>query len=204
MARGKLGLLDAGKMSLRFFLGGGIVRYIISAVLLGLALSGCSSSSSPSAPTSTSTTATRTVSPTHVASTPTTVAVDQGFAQTVRSVCAAFARKDASTITRNLPYYQYNSGLRYGMLGDGEGQTGDPSLITTWLAHAHVQCKFQSSGGHGHGTVLATGWPQQGGAALVELDTYSGRWKINDFTFGPYGALYRAMQTARPILRYAG
>jgi hypothetical protein len=180
------------------------VRYIISAALLGLALSGCGSIASPSSPTETSTAATRTVSPTEVALTPTTIAVDQGFAQTVRTVCTAFSNKDAAAVTRNLPYYQYNSGLRYGVLGDGEGQTGDPSLMTTWLAHAHVQCKFQSSGSHGHGTVLATGWPQQGGTALIELDTYSGRWKINDFTFGPFGELYRAMQTARPILRYAG
>ena len=48
---------------------------------------------------------------------------------------AALARKDSSTVTKALPYYQYNSGLRYGMLGDGEGQTGDPGSMATWLAH---------------------------------------------------------------------
>lgn len=185
------------------------MRSIFPAALLGLALSGCSSSSSPTSPTPTGSTAgtiaKQTVSPTHVAPTPraTTVAMDRGFAHTVRSLCSSFARRDASAVTRVLPYYQYNSGLRFGTLGDGEGQTGDPSLMATWLVHSHVACKFQSSGSHGHGTVLATGWPQQGGTALIELDTYSGQWKINDFTFGPFGALFRAMQTAGPVLRYA-
>jgi hypothetical protein len=186
------------------------VRYIMSVALLGLALSGCSSGSSPSKATETSTgantAATRAVSPTHGAATPRPdlVAVDRGFAHAVRTLCAAFARKDASAVTSALPYYQYNSGLRYGTFGDGEGQTGDPSLMATWLSHSHVQCKFQSSGSHGHGTVLATGWPQQGGTALIEFDTYSGRWKVNDFTFGAYGPLWRAMQTANPLRPYAG
>jgi hypothetical protein len=185
------------------------VRYIISVALLGLALSGCSSSASPSHPTPTTTSptaATQTVSPTQTAPgpRPTLVTVDPTFAQAVRTICAAFAHRDASVVTGALPYYQYNSGLRYGMLGDGEGQTGDPSLMASWLAHSRIRCTLESSGSHGHGTVLATGWPQRGGAALVELDTYAGHWKINDFTFGPYGALYRAMQTARPLLRYTG
>jgi hypothetical protein len=186
------------------------VRSIIPVVLLGLALSGCSSSASPSSPTPTTTAPTTATSPT-VSSAPssppprpTNVPVDRGFAQTVRTLCAAFAHRDASVVTGALPYYQYNSGLRYGMLGDGEGETGDPSLMAGWLAHSRIRCTLQSSGSHGHGTVLATGWPQRGGAALVELDTYAGHWKINDFTFGPYGALYRAMQTARPLLRYTG
>jgi hypothetical protein len=186
------------------------VRYIISVALLGLALSGCSSSASPSSPTPTTTSPggapTQTVLPPHSspAPRPSPVTVDRTFAQAVRTICAAFAHRDASVVTGALPYYQYNSGLRYGMLGDGEGQTGDPGLMATWLAHSRIRCTLESSGSHGHGTVLATGWPQQGGAALIELDTYAGHWKINDFTFGPYGALYRAMQTVRPLVRYAG
>jgi hypothetical protein len=75
-----------------------------------------------------------------------TIAVDRRFAQAVQTLCAALPRKDAPTVIRDLPYYQYNSGLRYGTLGDGEGQTGDPSLMATWLVHTHVQCRFQSSG----------------------------------------------------------
>jgi hypothetical protein len=186
------------------------VRYFVSAAVLALMLAGCSSNSAPPPPSPTGTPArdgaTRTVSPTQIARTPrpNSVAIDRGFAQAARSMCVAFARRDSSAVTRDLPFYQYNSGLRYGTLGDGEGQTGDPSLMATWLAHSSVRCVFQSSGSHGHGTVLATGWPVRGGSALIELDIYSGRWKINDLTFGRYGALYRAMQTDRPVIRYAG
>lgn len=208
--RDKLLVLNAGPACLRFFLGGVFVRYFVAAAISVLAIAGCGSSSAPTAPTPTGvavgSAATGTASPVRATRTPrpVSVAIDRGFARMVRSLCAAFARKDSAAVTRDLPYYQYNSGLRYGMLGDGEGQTGDPSLMTTWLAHSSVHCVLQSSGSHGHGTVLATGWPLKGGSALIELDTYSGQWKINDFTFGPYGALYRALQTVRPILRYAG
>jgi hypothetical protein len=186
------------------------VRWLLTTTVLGLSVAGCGSTSAPTSPTSTSLTtrhgATGTTSSTQVARTPRpiSVAVDPGFAGAVRTLCAEFGRKDSSAVTRDLPYYQYNSGLRYGMLGDGEGQTGDPSLMATWLAKSSVRCVLQSSGSHGHGTVLATGWPLRGGSALIELDTYSGQWKINDFTFGPYGALYRALQTVRPVVRYAG
>jgi hypothetical protein len=210
-------LPHAGHLGPCLSLHGGDGRSIVSAVLLGVALSGCSSSSSPSSPTATSLTANGpaavVVSPTHAPTRaafrphspprrPATIALDRGFSRTVRTVCAALTRKDASTVTRDLPYYQYNSGLRYGTLGDGEGQNGDPRLMASWLAHAHVRCTFQSSGSHGHGVVLATGWPQHGGTALIELDVYAGRWKINDLTFGRYGALYRAMRTAGPVVRY--
>jgi hypothetical protein len=203
-----------GSMDSSLSLHGAYVRSIVATALIGIALSGCSSSSSPSRPTVTSSTAKGpaavVVSPTHaelpmhvpLRRRPAIIAVDRRFAQAVQTLCAALTRKDAPAITRDLPYYQYNSGLRYGTLGDGEGQNGDPSLLATWLARAHVQCRFESSGSHGHGVVLATGWPQHGGTALIELDTYAGRWKINDFTFGPYGALYRALQTARPIVRF--
>lgn len=186
------------------------MRYLLAAGVLVLALAGCGSSAAPAAPTPTAV-ATATGVPATVPGArsnatprPAAVAVDGGFASIVRVICGALARRDAGTVTAALPYYQYNSGLRYGMLGDGEGQTGDPSLMTTWLAHSHVQCKLQSSGSHEHGTVLATGWPQPGGTALIEFDTYSGRWKINDFTFGVYGPLARAIQTAGPIVPYTG
>src|SRR5579859_1161908 len=125
--RDKLFQLNAGLQCLRFLLGGEFVRYFLTTALLALAVAGCSSSSAPTAPTATSTSVGRgvtgTVSPTRVAPTPrpVSVAVDPGFAQAVRSLCAAFARRDAAAVTRDLPYYQYNSGLRYGMLGDGEG-----------------------------------------------------------------------------------
>jgi hypothetical protein len=134
----------------------------------------------------------------------TPVHLGAGYAAFVRAICAAFAGRNAGIIIGLLPYYQYNSGLRYGMLGDGEGQTGDPGLMRSWLANADVRCRYVSADDHGHGTVLATGWPQAGGSALIDLDTFSGRWKINDFTFGGHGALLQAMQTARPVLPYRG
>ncbi len=187
------------------------MRLFALGVVLCAMLSGCSTGSSPApAATPTGTArpgATSQPSPkTRVKPAPsaTPAIVNSGFAQTVHSLCTALAQNDASTAVRLLPYYQYNSGLRYGMLGDGEGETGDPSLMTSWLAGSHVRCRYQTTGAFGHGTVLATGWKRPGETALIELDTYSGRWKINDFTFGPRGALFVAMQTARPVLPYVG
>lgn len=186
------------------------MRRMFAVALLGVALAGCSSSAAPAAPTptgapvKTGTPAAIPSSPATAAAHPTPVHINAGFASTIGTLCTAFARRDSATVTSALPYFQYNSGLRYGSLGDGEGQNGDPSLMATWLANSHVQCKLQSSGAYGHGTVLATGWSLPGGTALVELDTYSGRWKINDFTFGPYGALVRALHTAGPIARFKG
>jgi hypothetical protein len=110
--------------------------------------------------------------------------------------------RDAGTVINQLPYYQYNSGLRYGMLGDGEGETGDPSLMRTWLSRSGVQCKYFTPDVAGHGTVLTRGWAQPGGWGLIEMDTFNGHWKINDFTFGGGPALYHAMRVAGPILAY--
>ncbi|GAC1445531.1 MAG: hypothetical protein NVSMB52_06910 [Chloroflexota bacterium] len=101
-----------------------------------------------------------------------------------------------------LPYYQYNSGVRYGRLGDGEGQTGDPALIGTWLAGTSIKCVLFTGDVAGHGTVLTSGWAQPGGWNLIEMDTFNGVWKINDFTFGDRSALYQAMQATRPVLKY--
>jgi len=118
------------------------------------------------------------------------------------ATCRAFASGDAATISNELPYYQYNSGVRYGSLGDGEGQTGDPSLLGTWLQGGTVRCEYYTPDIAGHGTFLASGWNQPGGWSLIELDIFNGAWKINDFTFGSRGALYQAMQTSQPILAY--
>ena len=70
------------------------------------------------------------------------------------------------------------------MMGDGEGQTGDPSLFSTWLAHGPATCVSYSPDAAGHGTLLTRGWPLGGGRALIDLDTFNGTWKFNDFTFG--------------------
>ena len=120
------------------------------------------------------------------------------------SLCHAIAAADATAVSNDLPYYQYNTGVRYGVLGDGEGQTGDPSLLGAWLQGGTVRCQYYTPDVAGHGTVLASGWKQPGGWGLIELDTFNGAWKINDFTFGDRTSLYRAMQTSQPILVYHG
>lgn len=127
-----------------------------------------------------------------------------GYTGFLASMCHAFSASDAATITNDLPYYQYNSGVRYGSLGDGEGQTGDPSILGTWLQGANVRCQFYTPDEAGHGTLLTSGWNQPGGWSLIEVDTFNGAWKINDFTFGDRAALYHAMQTSQPILTYHG
>ena len=101
-------------------------------------------------------------------------------------------------------YYQYNSGLRWGMLGDGEGHTDDPGLLNTWLSSSSVQCRSFTPGVAGHGTLMTSGWSQPGPWGLIEMDVSNGRWKINDFTFGGRGPLAQAMQVGHPILPYQG
>ena len=132
------------------------------------------------------------------------VAASTPYMTFLAATCHALAAGDAATISNELPYYQYNSGVRYGLLGDGEGQTGDPSLLGTWLQGGSVRCQDYTPDLSRHGTLLTSGWSQQGGWALLELDTYSGAWKINDFTFGGRAALYQAMQTSHPIVQFHG
>lgn len=111
---------------------------------------------------------------------------------------------DSKKLADSLMYYQYNSGLRWGMLGDGEGQTADPSLLGTWLAQARPRCISLSSGVAGHGSVLTSGWREPGPWSIIEMDVVGGGWKINDFTFGSHGALAQAMQVGQPLLPYHG
>jgi hypothetical protein len=127
--------------------------------------------------------------------------VGKPYAAFLADICSAFRRQDAGTIINLLPYYEYNSGLRYGNFGDGAGQTGDPSLMRDWLQGSHVRCSRYSPGLFGHGVVLTSGW-KQGNWSLVEADIFNGKWKINDFTFGDQRTLYQAMQADRPILTY--
>lgn len=132
------------------------------------------------------------------------VAATRSYKAFVSTLCSALAARDAGTMGNLLPYYQYNSGVRYGQFGDGEGQTGDPSLVGIWLASGQIRCRSFSPDIAGHGTVLSSGWMQPGGWGLIEADTFNGVWKINDFTFGKRQSLYTAMQSAGPILRYGG
>jgi len=98
--------------------------------------------------------------------------------------------------------YQYNTGVRYGNLGDGEGQSADPSILSTWLGSAVISCRYYTPDVAGHGTLLTSGWRLAGGWGLIEMDNLDGTWKINDFTFGTSSALYYAMHTSHPILAY--
>jgi hypothetical protein len=74
----------------------------------------------------------------------------------VKSLCQAFQKKDSNTVIADLPYFQYNSGLRWGMMGDGEGNTSDPSTVRSWLAASNVHCDYYTPGENGHGTLLAS------------------------------------------------
>jgi hypothetical protein len=181
-------------------------RRFLPCILLVL-VSACGSSGGVShSPTVTATTST--VRPTAERSTPQpkatpTVVVTKLYAEFLAALCNAFATGDSRTIVDELPYYQYNNGLRYGWLGDGEGQTGDPSLMASWLVTSHVRCHYFTPGEGGHGTLLTSGWSLPAGPwSLVEVDQFEGRWKINDFTFGKQQPLWQTMQINQPILRY--
>jgi hypothetical protein len=133
------------------------------------------------------------------------VAMSGSYRAFLRTVCAALSARDSATLRSELPYFQYNSGLRYGVLGDGEGQTADPGALNAWLASSHVRCTYFTPDVAGHGTLLASGWKRAPGQwSLLELDTFGGSWKVNDFTFGSRAALYAAMQTSHPIGVYRG
>jgi hypothetical protein len=196
------------------------VRRQAPLLLIALLAAACGSSAAPrpthvaqARPTATQASHAIPTANTHPGTAPTTVATSAalpaatptaGYSAFLATTCHALATASAATISGELPYYQYNSGLRYGTLGDGEGQTGDPGLLSTWLQGSSVRCQFYTPDVAGHGTLLTSGWNQPGGWSLIELDTFGGAWKINDFTFGDRSALYRAMQTSQPILGYHG
>lgn len=205
------------KRCLRLLTKGESVRLgVLTFLLLAVAVSGCAGIGAASpAPTAT-VTATLTATPSPPPSptilprrptprpTPTPV-IGKSYFAFLRTICRAFSARDAGTIINSLPYFQYNSGLRYGNLGDGEGQTGDPGLMRTWLAQHRARCVYFTPDVAGHGTVLTRGW-RVGGMrwSLIELDTFQGHWKINDFTFGARRNLWWAMQSSQPVLAYRG
>lgn len=177
----------------------------VAALLLVALLSGCAASASStktptalSLPTPAPTQAVRVPSPTP------TVTIGKPYLSFLHIVCNAFASGNANTIIDLLPYYQYNSGLRYGTLDGGEGQTADTGLMRTWLASARPHCVSFTPGIMGHGTVLTIGWKTPAPASIVELDMFNGHWKVNDFTFANRPALEQAMKTSSPIVRYRG
>lgn len=196
---------------LRLLMKGWSVRAYVMApgLLVGLAGCGTSGSTPSSSRTPVHTIAVRaTAASTRHMSVPTATpqprrATNQ-YVEFVHALCHSLVNRDAGAVTNDLPYYQYNTGLRYGMLGDGEGQTADPSVLASWLGTSKVQCKSYSTDIAGHGTILTVGWTNPGPSGLIETDLFNGAWKINDFTFGPSGQLYRAMQTSGPILAYRG
>lgn len=179
--------------------------------VLALVLSGCgvlSAGSSPTvtpAPSATSEPPTSIPTPNRPRPTATPV-IGRDYASFITSLCHALTHRDAGAVIAALPHYQYNSGLRYGYLGDGEGQTADPGNARNWLASSHVACEYFTPDASGHGVVLTRGWSMpQGPWSLVEVDIFAGHWKINDFTFGTRQTLYHALlTTSGPVLRFAG
>jgi hypothetical protein len=187
------------------------LRAALLTLAVAMAMTGCSSLGGAPAPTPVPTATERAVGthPYHSTPLPTvarSVAMSPAYQGFLKTLCGALTARDATTLRGQLAYYQYNSGLRYGALGDGEGTTGDPALLTSWLASAPVHCALVTPDIAGHGTVLTRGWASAPGPwSLIEMDTYSGTWKINDFTFGRRPALYAAMQNSpQPIEAYRG
>lgn len=183
------------------------MRATLPALTLAILLAGCASIGGSASPTSTPSsrsapTPPRTPRPTVVQP----LAMSVPYRQFVASLCASLRRRDSATVRNQLPYYQYNSGVRYGKIGDGEGQTGDSALVAAWLTGGQVRCRVVTRDVAGHGTVLASGWTGAPGPwSLIEMDTFNGAWKINDFTFGNQAQLYAALQsTSAPTEAYRG
>ena len=176
------------------------MRLLLSGLAL-VALCGCSSQQSAQPTATTIVPTTRPTTAPTPSSSP-TASVDRTFLASVRALCSALSTGDAGAVANSLMHYQYNSGLRWGTLGDGEGQTSDPSLLSTWLAQARPRCVSLTTGNGGYGAVLTRGWSQPGPAAIIEMDVIDGKWKINDFTFGSEASMARAMQVHAPVLPY--
>ena len=185
------------------------MRAFLPALALVMAISGCGSSAGSATSTSTPQPTLETSPTLRATPRPTlgrTIVMSAPYRAFLTSMCGALRRRDSATLRNELPYYQYNSGLRYGPLGNTEGTGGDPALLAAWLNGGSVRCTLVTPDVAGHGTVLAGVW---GGApsswSLIEMDTFNGAWKINDFTFGPRSALVTAMRnTAEPTLVYRG
>ncbi len=195
---------DAGRTCLRLSVTatalaeGSPVRGLAPAFVLVILSAGCGTASqpppSPTAKVAAAASPTARVAPSETP-TPTTTPAYRRFLTTL---CSALAGRDATTVQGLLPYYQYNNGVRYGWLGDGEGQTADPSILASWLNQGNVRCTRFTPDIAGHGTVLTSGWSLRGGWSLIEMDIYGGAWKINDFTFGDQPTLAAAMRQAYP------
>ncbi len=181
-------------------------RNPVLAVLL-VVLTGCgTSAASPTAVvTSTPAPANQPTPKTGPARPTATVVVSPAYTSFLRTLCGAMTAGNAGALTGHLMHYQYNSGLRWGMLGDGEGQTADPGIMSTWLSGSHVRCRSYSPNSAGHGTLLTSGWARPGPWSLLDLDLLNGQWVINDFTFSTGPALARAMHgVTKPIIPYRG
>lgn len=124
---------------------------------------------------------------------PATIALDPRYLAFVGRVCSALAARNAPAVSSVLMNYQYNTGLRWGMMGDGEGQSSSPGLLGTWLQGSQVHCVSVTTDSAGHGAVLTSGWSQPAASAIIEFDRLNGAWKINDFTFGTPAILGQAI-----------
>jgi hypothetical protein len=174
---------------------------------LAVVVAGCGSPSASKNATVTPTvpgiTSTATPAPTPVVEPTPKVVLAPAYLSFLHTVCHSLSAGDAAVVTAHLMHYQYNSGLRWGMFGDGEGTTSDPSEISTWFSGSHVVCQAVSSNIGGHGTLLTSGWARPAPWSLLDLDLLNGQWVINDFTFGSAARLARAMhQVAQPVVRY--
>ena len=192
---------------LRAFVGGNCLKKIAAGLTCALALTACGSSNKSTLPVSSAGTPGTavpgpTAGPTRKAGAPTRVALSHAYNRLLKSFCTGAQEHNSNVVASFLPYYQYNSGVRYGQMGDGAGQTGSPDLLRTWVRTGHIQCVDTGPDISGHAVLLSRGWPRPGGWSLTEFDVYNGVWKINDFTFGHENILRNRMQIAGPLRAY--
>ncbi|HZU13627.1 MAG TPA: hypothetical protein VFB58_12375 [Chloroflexota bacterium] len=182
------------------------MRFFLLLTLV-VALAGCSGSASSSpTPVPTRVASVRSTPTPH----PTAIALDARYLAFVHRVCTDLAARNAAAVAALLMRYQYNSGLRWGLIGDGEGHTTSPSVLGTWLAHSRVRCISLTPDNVGHGAVLTSGWSLPSGSvvtqtaqpswAIVEFDMIGGAWKINDWTFGSPTILQQAIHVNTPAV----
>jgi len=185
----------------RALMGGNCLKKIAAGLMCALALTACGSSNKSTLPVSSAGTPGTavpgpTVGPTRSARAPTRVALSRAYHRMLKSFCNGMQDHNGKVVASFLPYYQYNSGVRYGQMGDGAGQTGTPGLLRTWVRTGHIRCVDTGPDIAGHAVLLSRGWPQPGGWSLTEFDVYNGVWKINDFTFGDEKVLRDRMHVA--------
>lgn len=117
----------------------------------------------------------------------------------IRLVCQSFAGKSGASIVNLLPHYRYNSSDPYfGAFNRGEGQWAVPSVVRGWVKSGRIRCIRYTASIDGHGDIVTRGWALTGSWGLIDVDEFSGKWKINDLTVGTSSAVRHAFFGTAP------